>query len=186
MGSPDAWPGYQRKRARLRRLARHLRGLLDNAPDRPEIRTELTIVGLDGRLLGRLDLAARGSKSHFIVDYKSGSITNASGRSDRTIAVSFSSTQCLKTNSGSWPTTAYLMPLDGPPVEVVIDPDACQQLAEDAIRVLGEFNLLAPGQQPASAGEDTCPNCHFSSRCSAFWSACSPAWADKILAVADR
>jgi len=29
-----------------------IEGLLDNAPDRPEIRTELTIVGLDGGYSG--------------------------------------------------------------------------------------------------------------------------------------
>jgi CRISPR/Cas system-associated exonuclease Cas4 (RecB family) len=184
-GAPERWPGYQIKRARLRRLATHLKGLLDDLPDEPEIRAEQTIVGLEGRLFGRLDLAVRGARSHFIVDYKSGSITDAAGEIRPNYQRQLQLYAALEAeDSGSWPTAAYLLPLDGPPMEVVIDPSECRRLALDAVRVLEEFNRRAPGQQPANAAEETCSNCRFSARCSAFWAACSPSWADTILAVA--
>ncbi len=56
LGPPDRWPDFQLKRARLRKAARRLRGLLVALPARVEILPEEPLQAYDGRLRGRADL----------------------------------------------------------------------------------------------------------------------------------
>ena len=39
-----------------------------------------------------------------------------------------------------WPTSAYLLPLDGPPIEVDVRRGLCERTVEEALRMRGRFN----------------------------------------------
>jgi len=188
LGPPDRWPDFQLKRARLRKAARRLRGLLVALPARVEILPEEPLQAYDGRLRGRADLIIRGAGAHKVVDYKSGAALDRQTLSPRDAYVQqlqlYSFLEAWVT--GEWPDTAHLIALEGPPVDLVVDRAACEALAARALSLLDNYNAAAPGPQPATPGLETCTVCQHATVCPAFWNSCDATWAPAMLAVLGR
>jgi hypothetical protein len=188
LGPPDRWPDFQLKRARLRKAARRLRGLLVVLPAGAELRPEEPLQACDGRLRGRADLIIRGAGVHKVIDYKSGAALDR-----QTLAPRDTYVQQLQLYSflearvtGEWPDTAHLIALEGPPVDLVVDRAACRALAARALSLLDSYNAAAPGPQPATPGLETCTVCQHATICPAFWDSCDATWAPTMIAVLGR
>lgn len=184
-GQPEAWPNYELKRARLRNLARSVRQLMLDLPSEAHLLTEHELSGRGGLLVGRADLVVRSAECHIIVDYKSGSVVDAV-----TLAMIPAYENQLRIyaalereESGEWPQKAVLMPLNGPPIELVINPIQCDALADEAVARLDAYNLAVPGPQPATPSPDACRRCAASCHCPEFWTAYGPAWTTDLIAL---
>jgi CRISPR/Cas system-associated exonuclease Cas4 (RecB family) len=185
-GAPEDWPKFELKRARLLRLTRRLRDLLDALPDDVTLATEMPLSACEGRLYGVADLVVRSPRSHKIVDYKTGTVVDRlSGEVREAYKRQLQMYAYLEAETfGTWPETAHLLPLEGQPVEIEVDPEACAALAEEAIDLLEEFNADTPGPQPGSPGPAACESCHFVAMCPAFWDAYATGWGDDLVAAA--
>jgi hypothetical protein len=151
-GEPEDWPGYELKRARLWRAAKRLHGLLVGAGPDVELLSEQALSGADGVLRGRPDLLVRSANGLWLIDYKTGPVLSRDTREPRESYVrQLQLYASLAADAlGEWPRRAFLLPLDGPFVEVDIDPASCGVLAQQAVDLLGRFNASAGGPQPAS------------------------------------
>jgi RecB family exonuclease len=185
-GAPDHWPGYVIKRARLAKAARRLHDLLDRMDDGAEFMSEIPLSSADGRLQGRPDLIVRGATQTWIVDYKTGSVVDDDGVTPRPTYVRQLHFYALleRENAGRWPTHGFLIPLNGPVLEVAIDPAASSGIGRDALQVIDSFNAVVPGVQPAAPGPSACHYCAWVTRCGPFWEACDSSWDASIVAVA--
>lgn len=184
-GPPESWPGIQLKRARLRRAAGWLAALLASLPAGADVRCELDLQGAGGRLRGKIDLAVRSGGVPLIADYKTGAALERDslqivGRYRRQLLL-YAALEHEATSQ--WPATAWLVPLEGKPEQVEVDPVEAAGTVADALALLDAYNSAAPGAQPASPAPGTCSACGFASRCPAFWAACDASWAPDLLAV---
>lgn len=185
---PERWPGYELKRARLRRMAARLRTVLTALPEGAVLLPEEPMAALEGKLRGRPDLVVRHPDAHMVIDYKSGRAVEKVTLALRTAyehqlqLYAFLEAE----TSGSWPTSAHLYPLEGSPVEIAVDPRECTALAEEAVSLLGRYNATCPEPQPATAGLGTCPRCQYATNCPAFWDACDSSWSVSLQAVAGQ
>lgn len=180
----QAWTGYQIKRARLLKVAERLRGFLEELPPGTEVLTEHALSAEGGRLFGRADLILRGEGVHRIIDYKSGGVTDVEGKTRAAYVHQLQLYALLEhADSGSWPDTAHLFPLQGAPVEIDVEPSECIRRGQEALDLLDAFNAAAPGQQPASPSPALCRWCDHTTVCSAFWRACNESWATELLAA---
>ena len=75
------------------------------------------------------------------------------------------------------------MPLDGPVVEITVDPVACDRVADFAVAQLIAYNADTPGPQAATPSPTTCGRCSASCQCPEFWAAYKPEWAPQLLAL---
>lgn len=182
------WPGYQLKRARLFQVAGRVRELIAALPEDAEVLTEAPLSAFEGRLFGRADLVIRGETVRRLIDYKSGSVIDRESLEPRESYVRQLQLYAFleRESSGAWPTSAHLLPLHGPPVEIAIDAATCTAVAADAIASLEMFNAAAPGEQPASPARATCGYCQYAAGCYAFWSVCDGSWAPDVLAASGR
>ncbi len=167
---PKSWPGFAIKRARLAKVAQRLARLLENvSPDR--ILPEVDYSAFDGRLRGRADLVVDAPQLHAVADYKTGRVVDEEHEPlpayERQVRL-----YCAmeEERAGSFPTVGWLIPFDGPMVEVHIDVAICRALAEEALDGLSSYNDQAPGPQPARVSTDNCPTCPYSPVCPSFWS----------------
>lgn len=182
-GDAQRWPGYNLKQARLRMVARRLRDVLLKIATSAEVLTEVDLVARAGRLRGRADLVIRSKDQHAVIDYKSGSVTqggNIVPAYERQLQL-YSAMEAE--SSGSWPHTAQVLPLSGPPLEVDVDPDRCDALADSAVALLETFNATVPAVPKAIVAEDSCPACRFAAVCPAFWEGWSANEAEALLAA---
>jgi PD-(D/E)XK nuclease superfamily len=183
--APMRWPGAELTRARLTVVARRVRELLSGAGSDAEVLTEPTLRSRDGLLEGRLDLLVRGSSRHAVIDYKTGATVDPTSGTMREAYLtqlqlySYLEWEC----SGSWPSEALLLPFNGPPLHIDVDPIACASRAQEARALLAAYNATAPGAQPASPTPQGCAYCPFSVECDAFWETVTPSWASEILAA---
>jgi RecB family exonuclease len=186
LARPEEWDGYQIKLARLRKTARRLHELLAPLGADAELITEQPLANRDGRLQGRPDLIVRAGGALWLVDYKTGAVISRDTREPRESYVrqlrlyAYLAAESL----GQWPQRALLVPLQGPVVDVEIDPDACANHADEALEQLAVFNAHAPDSPPASPAPETCQWCPYAAVCPAFWSHCDEQWASVILAAA--
>jgi RecB family exonuclease len=186
VGAPEEWDGYQIKHARLRKAARRLHELLAPLGDGAELITEQPLSAAGGRLQGRPDLIVRGDRGLWLVDYKTGPVLSRETREPRESYVrqlrlyAYLASESL----GSWPERALLVPLQGPVVDIELDPSACAAIARDALELLSAFNADAPNEQPASPAPETCRWCPHAPECPSFWSSCDESWAPAVLAAA--
>lgn len=185
-GAPAQWPGYVIKRARLAKAARRLHDLLDRVEPGAEFMSEIPLSSADGRLQGRPDLIVRGATQTWIVDYKTGSVVDEDGVTPRPTYVRQLHFYALleRENAGRWPTHGFLVPLNGPILEVAIDPGVSSGIGRDALQVIDGFNAVAPGVQPAAPGPVACRYCAWATRCGPFWEACDSSWDAPIVAAA--
>jgi CRISPR/Cas system-associated exonuclease Cas4 (RecB family) len=183
---PEQWDGYEIKLARLRKAARRLHELLAPLGDSAELITETSLSAADGWMHGRPDLIVRGEDVHWLLDYKTGPVLSRDSRVPRESYVrQLQLYAYLESESmGDWPQRAFLVPLQGPVVEVDIDPAACAALAEVALDLLAAFNAHAPAPQPPSPAPETCRWCPYAPNCPAFWESCDEGWAPTVLAAA--
>jgi hypothetical protein len=135
---------------------------------------------------GRPDLIVRAEGVHWLLDYKTGPVLSRESSEPRESYVrQLQLYAYLESESmGDWPQRAFLVPLQGPVVEVDIDPAACAALAREALDLLAVFNAHAPAPQPASPAPETCRWCPYAPNCPAFWESCDEGWAPAVLAAA--
>jgi hypothetical protein len=147
---------------------------------------------LNGLLHGRADVIRRLPEPE-IEDYKTGSLldadTGAIKESYRTQMMLYAVLE--HESSGVWPKRATLVPLEGSPITIDIDPAAATAAAEAAVAQLGTFNdhveQGTPVDQLAAPSPDACRFCGYAIQCPAFWSSASTGWRDEaIIAVAGQ
>ena len=177
-------PGYFLKKARVLNAAKRLVVLLAGVA---ELSTEIGLESPDRIVRGRVDLAAALPDGLTIVDYKSGIQRD---RSDGTALMDEYATQLriycwlwAASRGPDWPTHAYLLPLDGPPIEVDVRRGLCEQTVEEALRTLGRFNDSLPESLPPTPSPSACRFCRHLLECSSLASEASQAWSDRLLLV---
>ena len=183
--APEHWPGYAIKRARLRKAAKRLHDLIASARHDAELICEASLRTSDGRLRGRPDLIVRAVDESWVVDFKSGEVMAGDGRTPREAYTRQLHLYALleEAASGRWPSRAFLVPLNGPLVEVPIARPQAIALGEEADEALDRFNSVAPGTQPAHPSPETCGYCPWTTRCPTFWESAG-AWEVDSLAAA--
>ena len=178
-----ALPGFYIKQARLEATSRRLRNLLSSATD---VETELWLESADKTVRGRLDLAIRTPCGAWIVDYKSGVEREAAtGRAlvepyERQLRVY---AYLWREQFGVWPTRTLLLPIDGPEIEVAVEPAASLTLVETANRAKEAFNAALPRRTRATPTPAACRYCHHLAECPEFQAAISTDWSDSLVAV---
>jgi hypothetical protein len=167
---PARWADYEEKRQRTVRLAARVRDLL--LAHGPEgFFPEEPLAGRGDRLKGIADLVLRTDSLHAVIDYKTGSVASDDGQPvkaeyDRQLHL-YAALEAETSNS--MPDEVAIYPLKGPIVAIDVSPEACDQVAADALAELDAYNALAPGPQKARPGPEVCPRCEFAPTCGAFW-----------------
>jgi len=188
-GEPETWPSYHLVAAMARIRAQELVEARQDSPERrpmPEPTTlanhrEHKFSGAGGRIVGRPDVV----RHYEIIDFKSGNIYDSSAHEQikRSYVRQLKLYAFLVNESlGWWPRRAILAPMVGLPVEIDIDPRACEKEARDAVRLLNDYNALvsrhADISQFANPSPEACQWCPFQSICPCFWDAVEPSWLD--------
>lgn len=168
---PKRWPGFLLKRARLGKVAARLaRRLSAVSPD--EVFPEFDYEAFGGRMRGRADLVVRAASLHAIADYKTGRILNEEHELLSTYERQIRLYCAMEDDqTGSFPQAGWLVPFDGPMVDVEIDRGVCRTLAERAIDALDRFNETAAQSQPAFVSKENCSTCPYAPICPEFWHA---------------
>lgn len=191
---PAKWPNYAIRKVATRRLAEriaqsHTHGA-DTRTDDAQHLHEHAQTAFSGKLRGRADVIRRGA-APAIEDYKTGSLLDGSTgelrESYRTQMLLYAVLEHAET--GEWPETATLIPLDGDPLPIPVDPAEATAAANHALAALDAYNkAVAAGTGAAElAAPDpaNCTFCAYSIICPAFWAAADQSWADSgLVAVA--
>lgn len=191
-GQPERWPGYHLIRAMALLRAQEVHGpsskiALPGAREGGVAAREQWLSGAGGRLVGRPDLL----RGDAVIDYKTGDV-HEQGDSSAAKASYVRQLQIyaflVKDRTGRWPTRGVLLPMEGPPLEVELEPAACESAAAEAVRFLDQYNrAVEAGVAPAclaSPSPDACRWCPYQILCSAFWAAAAESWSDQIGAAA--
>jgi RecB family exonuclease len=183
--APEHWPGYAIKRARLRKAVGRVHDLLARAGPDAELICEATLATGDGRLHGRPDLIVRGRDESWVVDFKSGAVLDSDGRTARPSYIRQLQFYALLEADvgGRWPTRAFLVPLNGPIVEVPINQAEATALGRQAQQAIDDYNAVAPAKQPACPSPSACAHCPWTTICPEFWQAADASWAGTLLAA---
>ena len=183
VGAATKLPGYYLKAARFTNTAVGLQHLVRNAS---ALEPEFELRSADGFIVGRADLIAHGEFGTWIIDYKSG-VERELGTGKALIREHENQLRLysfLWANShGDWPTATFLLPFDGPEIEVAVDPRACEEVALEARRLVGEYNAALPEPPPAAPSPDTCRYCSHVGECQPFRNACDTTWAPDLLTL---
>jgi RecB family exonuclease len=184
-GEPESWPDLQITRARLMFLAHRIASLLENVPAGAEVLTETRLSGAQKKLRGQVDLIIRGTGTHFVGDYKTGSLSDPGSKDLRESYVRQLRLYAFMEyeTTDEWPTNAYLFPLSGPAIEVSVHQNDCRDLAREAVELLDAYNAATPAEQPAAATPKICSSCPYSSKCTRFWEEIDQGWAEQVQAV---
>jgi PD-(D/E)XK nuclease superfamily len=145
-----------------------------------------------GKLRGRADVIRRGAEPE-IQDYKTGAVLDSQdGDIKRSYRVQMLLYAVLEhEDNGVWPLRATLIPLEGQPVSIDIDPHEARHAAESCMRALDQYNAAVLDGRPVAdlgaASPQSCRFCPYAVRCPAFWDAIDRTWAeDGIRAIAGR
>ena len=144
---------------------------------------EMKFSGAGGKLVGRPDVV----RADEVVDFKTGDVFEDEGQEQikgayirqlRLYAF------LVKETLGWWPRRGVLLPMAGIPVMVEVEPDDCQKEAEEAVRLLGEYNEMISGYSDpidlASPSPTSCRWCQYQLICPAFWRSVGPDWRDDL------
>lgn len=177
-------PGYQVKRARMRRVAQTLGQLLRDVQPVTEVLTEGAVRDDSGQLRGRIDLALRSASGDILVDYKTGSISGGAGSPEQAYVqqLKLYAYMYASTYDGRWPVQAHLVALTGELVTIPVLAPECEALARGALLQFEQYRSSLPNP-PAAPSVSNCRLCPYAPRCAAFWSAIGSGWAKEILAV---
>ena len=185
LASAELTPGYHLKRARLLNGARWLAQLLDGARSTA---TEVALQSVDGQIRGTADLIVAAADGPVVVDYKSGiqrDLRSGDARVNDYVRQIQLYAYLVHETNGVWPVRGWIVPLDGPPIPVAVDPEACSAAAASAREALAVF-IDNPGGAPAHPSSSACRFCPHQARCDAFASSCDASWAPALLAVIGR
>jgi RecB family exonuclease len=174
-------PGYYIFAARLAKTAQSLARLVVDADT---CEPELGLSSRDGLIRGRADLVVVQGDDLWVADYKSklrDPASNSRVEDEYTLQLRLYA-YLLHQQLGRWPSRGVLLPLDGPPVNVHVDPESSEAVAEDARRTLTAFQALSLGAQPARPSPAACRFCPHAASCSPFADSLSPDWAAELLA----
>jgi CRISPR/Cas system-associated exonuclease Cas4 (RecB family) len=178
-----ALPGYYLKAARFANTATRLQRLVGPAS---ALVPEVELRSPDGVIVGRADLIAHGSFGSWIVDYKSG-VEREPGTGVALICDHENQLRLYAylwaSTHGEWPASTYLLPFDGPEIEVPVDPRVCEAVANRARDLRAEFNACVPDPPPASPAPDHCRFCPHLGECEPFQAACDATWAPDLLSL---
>src|SRR5579875_1712756 len=192
---PERWPYYAARKVATRRLCERILSarasgeagyFAGEAPTLQEQRLE----AFGGKLRGRADVVQR-SPEPAIEDYKTGALfdsENGEVKSQyRTQILLYAVLEHEAT--GVWPKRATLVPLQGDPVVIEIDPGEANAAAEAAITALTDYNRrVSEGTPPidlASPSPPVCGICPYAIECPAFWSDADTSWlAQGVVAIA--
>ncbi len=188
-GPPERWPGYHLIRAMALLRAQEV-GSPSSNTGRSGVggaAREQWLSGAGGRLVGRPDLV----RGDAVIDYKTGDI-HEQGDSSAAKASYVRQLQIyaflVKERTGRWPTRGMLLPMEGPPLEVELEPAACERAAAEALNLLDRYNRkIEAGVAPASLASpspDACRWCPYQVLCPAFWAVAAESWSDQIGAAA--
>jgi hypothetical protein len=184
---PERWHGYGMRKVATRSLAARISSAARRERDCEQARgdnrglQEHRQTAYSGRLRGRADVIRRNGAAT-IEDYKTGSIyeegTDEIRSHYRVQLLLYAVLEHAET--GSWPQRATLIPLEGDPATIEVDPQAAEAAADAALNALGRYNaeIWAGGSlgELGNPSPDICRFCPFAVRCPAFWTAVSPAW----------
>lgn len=191
-GTPERWPGYHLVRAiallRAREIASTLRspgpsGILQGTRSS----REQWLSGAGGRLVGRPDLL----RDNVVIDYKTGDVHE---HEDSKVAKASYVRQLqiyaflVSESTGTWPTRGVLVPMEGLPLEIELEPAACERIAEDALELMDCYNrqvrVEGAATGLASPSPEACRWCPYQMLCPAFWEAADDSWTQLLGMVA--
>lgn len=188
-GTPERWPGYHLIRAMaLLRAAGVVKDAQASAgaagssdADSSSSGHERWLSAAGGRIVGRPDVL----RGDAVIDYKTGDVFE-DGENEPVKASYVRQLQLyaflVKETTGSWPRRGVLLPMEGAPVEVSLDPATCKQIAQEALDRLEKYNevISAGGEASrlASPSPSSCRWCAYQLICPAFWRAASEEWRD--------
>lgn len=191
-GPPERWPGYHLVRAMALLRTQEVASTSRNAgPPRAvegtETGREQWLSGANRRLVGRPDLV----RGDAVIDYKTGDVHE---QGDSSIAKASYVRQLqiyaflMRERTGKWPARGVLLPMEGPPLEIELEPAACERAAAEALDLLDLYNRkIEAGGLPANLANPSpgaCRWCPYQVLCPAFWTAASDSWTDEIGAAA--
>lgn len=165
-GSPERWPGYHLVRAMAIMRAREIEAASRNAfrPGGAEggnAAREQWLSGSNGRLVGRPDLV----RGDAVIDYKTGEVHE---RGDTSVAKASYVRQLqiygflVKESTGRWPARGVLLPMEGPPLEIALEPAACERAAGEAMSLLDQYNRsIESGGAPTRLASPTPEACRW-------------------------
>jgi hypothetical protein len=166
---PRRWSGFALKRARLAKVASRLADLLRDIP-RDAALPEVEYSVFEARLRGRADLVVDAPGLHAVADYKTGRVID---EQQETIPAYIRQVTfyCAmeEERSGRFPERAWLVPFDGPLVDVDVTVEDSRALVERALDAMTSFNEVAPAPQPPRVSIENCPTCPYAPKCPAFW-----------------
>ena len=187
-GPPERWPGYHLIRAMALLRAQEIGSPSSNsgrpgAAESGGAAREQWLSGAGGRLVGRPDLV----RGNAVIDYKTGDIYEQ-GDSSAAKASYVRQLQIyaflVKERTGRWPVRGVLLPMEGPPLEVELEPAACDRASAEAVSLLDQYNrMIVAGVAPArlaTPSPEACKWCPYQVLCSAFWAAADESWIDQI------
>lgn len=193
LGSPERWPYYAKRRGWLKHMTRELwtrqreSVAVERAPGPGAVVAfERPYTAFDGRMRGTADVVRQIDGELVIEDYKTGAILEAGGETQApTVRESYRQQLLLYAamhhdSAGVWPTRARLIPIEGEPVDIVIDPQEASALALAALTLLNTYNMaVTAGASPrdlARSSQETCKWCGYHGVCDAVWETMSPEW----------
>lgn len=170
-------------RAKLARVMGRLTEFLNELPAGSALISECELEGASGRLKGRADLIVRGTVGA-VIDYKTGATVerdgSTKGQYERQLRLyAFMEHE----TAGTWPSRLILAPFTGTLLEVPVERQLARALAEDALRLLDEYESRVPGPQPARPSPDACTWCAFAPECDPFWNSYGAHWGPGFVAV---
>lgn len=181
-GPPERWPGYHLVHAmalmRAREAAVSVQSLapLSSSRERKTGR-EQWLSASGGRLVGKPDLI----RDDAVIDYKTGDIYE-DGESKVARASYVRQLQIyaflVRECSGKWPRRGVLLPMEGSPLAVDLEPGTCENVATEALQLLDKYNFqIQVAGDPvklANPSPEGCRWCPYQVLCPAFWTASVP------------
>lgn len=184
---PEKWPGYYLVRACLNIRAQEVlnkssqvRSLSQSADTIPFVR-EKQLAAMGGKLIGKPDVISGDE----IWDYKSGNIYDDVSEGTRVVKEGYVRQLLLyaylvKENYGKYPVKGKLLPMQGEPVEIELEPEKCAKEAVDAVYLLDSANAKLADSTDVSAiatpSASSCRWCKFKLVCPAFWQQVNVTW----------
>ena len=180
--------GYDARRIMAIRMAKdsfQLRSGKRKAPSNSaEVLKEEALQSSDGILVGKVDLVVKQGNEWTIIDYKTGAIFEKDESDELVIKEDYELqmllySALLKEARGIEATSALLKPLDGKTQRVGISKDQVASIANEARRLLAEFNALVgsvedmqqlalPMPKKPSARSYGCSGCQYRPSCYAY------------------
>lgn len=187
-GNHEKWPGYHLTHAMARIRAGEalserprMRDCIGNPSSRGGSAREHMLHGMNGKIKGQPDVVV----GNEIWDYKSGSVTSQSPDGEEIVRQNYARQLRLygflvQEDTGTCPSKAKLLPMQGSPVEITLTPQECAAEAEEAVKLLDSVNMaVANGIRADEIGtpcEESCYWCNHKPHCTAFWNNVTEDW----------